>query len=129
MDAEFYTRTLERFLLPFIQEKFPSETPRFMQDNDPKHTSRLARNFFEVNNVNWWKTPPESPDLNPIENMWHELKEHLRAKVKPHTQGELIGGIKSFWATVNRAKCKKYIGHLHKVIPKVIEVEGAATGY
>ena len=33
--------------------------------------------------------------------MWHELKEYLRANIKPHTQNELIEGIKSFWATVN----------------------------
>ena len=69
MDAEFYTQILQRHLLPFIREKFPSQVPCFMQDNDPKHTSHFVRNFFEANHINWWKTPPESPDLNPIENM------------------------------------------------------------
>jgi transposase len=54
-----------------------------MQDNDPKHTSRLAKAFFSDNNINWWKTPPESPDCNPIENLWHEMKEYLRREVKP----------------------------------------------
>ena len=44
-----------------------------MQDNDPKHTSRRAQEFFSEQNVNWW-TPPESPDANPTENLWHELK-------------------------------------------------------
>ena len=42
---------------------------------------------------------------------------------------ELIQGILRFWGTVDTAKCLKYIGHLRKVIPKVIELEGAATGY
>ena len=45
-----------------------------MQDSDPKHTSRLAKEFFATNGVNWWRTPPESPDANPIGNLWHELK-------------------------------------------------------
>lgn len=129
MDADFYCQILDRFLVPFIHEKFPNQTPRFMQDNDPKHTSRLAQTFFQTNGINWWKTPPESPDLNPIENLWHELKEHLRARIKPHTQAELIEGIKSFWGTVNQAKCITYIRHLKKVIPKVIELDGTATGY
>lgn len=95
-----------------------------MQDNDPKRTWSVT-----IWKKRWWKTPPESPDLNPIENMWHELKEHLRAKVKPHTKSELINGIKGFWATVTEEKCRKYIRRLKKVIPKVIELEGAATGY
>lgn len=95
-----------------------------MQDNDPKHVSRLARVFMEENGINWWCTPAESPDLNPIENLWHELKEHLSSKVKPK---KLVTGIKVFWATVNRAKCERYIGHL--VILKVIDIKGEATGY
>ena len=129
MDAEFYTQILQQYLVPFIGDKFSDGTHRFMQDNDPKHMSRTARIFFEANNINWWKTPPESPNLNPIENLWHELKEYLRTRVKPRNKDELIAGIQSFWATVNPGKCHKYIRHLQKVIPKVIELEGAATGY
>ena len=64
-----------------------------MQDNDPKHVSRLAQKFFGDNGTNWWHTPPESPDLNPIENMWHELKEFLRREVKPRNKSELVDGI------------------------------------
>ena len=51
---------------------------RFMQDNDPKHTPSTARTFFEYNGINWWRTPPESPDANPIENLWHELKVSIK---------------------------------------------------
>ena len=39
------------------------------------------------------ETPPESPDLNPIENVWHELKEYLRQEIKPTNKSELIDGI------------------------------------
>ena len=45
-----------------------------MKDNDLKDTSAAAREFFAENSINWWKTPPESPDANPIENLWHKLK-------------------------------------------------------
>lgn len=102
---------------------------KFMQDNDPKHSSRMMKQWLEDKPVNWWKTPAESPDFNPIENLWHELKEYIRQEIKPKTKEDLIDGIEQFWETVDQAKCRKYIGHLRKVIPKVIELEGAATGY
>ena len=79
--------------------------------------------------MNWWKTIAESPDLNPIENLWHELKEFIRREIKPRGKDELVDGIKQFWRTVGVKKCTKYIRHLSKVIPKVIEVQGEPTGY
>ena len=96
MNAEGYATLLENALLPFLQLKFADKEHRFMQDNDSKHVSRQAQAFFEEHHINWWRTPPESPDLNPIENLWHELKEHIRARVKPRHLDELLNGIKEF---------------------------------
>lgn len=130
MDATLYCEILTRTLLPFLAEKFPTpNSHRFMQDNDPKHCSRAAQKFYGDTGINWWRTPPESPDLNPIENLWHELKEYLRRVIKPRTKEELVDGITTFWATVDVHKCTKYISHLRKVIPKVIENGGGPTGY
>ena len=127
MDSPLYVNILETTLLPFLARKFPT-SHRFMADNDPKHTSKLAQQFLNETQVNWWRTPAESPDLNPIENLWHEL-EYIRREVKPKNKDELIRGIKAFWRTVTPSVCAKYIGHLKKVIPKAIELKGDATGY
>lgn len=107
MNAELYVEILEKNLLPFITNKFPS-SHRFMQDNDPKHTSGLVQRFLTDHNVNWWKTVAESPDLNPIENLWHELKEFIRREVKPQNKEQLVEGIRSFWKTVDSNKCTRY---------------------
>lgn len=128
MDAPLYIDILNQTLLPSIRDVYP-DGHRFMADNDPKHTSGLAQCFLEDNEVYWWRTPAESPDLNPIENLWHELKEFIRREVKPTTKQLLVDGIRQFWTTVDVQKCRKYIRHLRKVIPKVIELDGAATGY
>lgn len=128
MNAKLYVKILRAALLPFIKDVYP-ESHKLMQDNDPKHTATMTADFSEKEGVNWWKTPPESPDLNPIENPWHEMKEYMRREIKPTTKQQLINGIRIFWRQVTDEKCQKYISHLRKVIPRVIEVEGAATGY
>ena len=82
MDAELYVTILRQTLLPFLCDVYPAGH-RLMQENDPKHTSRRPVSFFEEEGVNWWQTPPENPDMNPIENLWHEMKEFIRREVKP----------------------------------------------
>lgn len=128
MNAVRYGQILEASLLPFINECYP-DGHKLQQDNDPKHTSKYIENFFKQNNVVWWKTPAESPDLNPIENIWGSLKQFLRNQYKPKNMEELKNGIQMFWSTLTPVVCSNYIRHLHKVMPKVIEVGGNPSGY
>ena len=86
-----------------------------MQDNNPIHVSKKAQAFHEEKNMNWWYTPPEYPDTNTTENLWHEFKEFIWREVKPNVKAEHVLGIQPFWDTVDTQKCQKYIGHLRKV--------------
>ena len=124
MRKEFYVESILRDgLLPFVQETF-LDGYRIQQVNDPKHrskfttnrkfkiylanfsnwfslpcyTGRLAMQFIRDNNINYWPTPAESPDLNPIEMLWHELKCYLRRVVKPRNKDDLLSGIQKILA-------------------------------
>ena len=97
MEAILYCEILQRTLVLFLAENFPSPTThRFNQDNDPKHVSQMAQAFYLENGINWFRTPLELPDINPIENVWHELKEFIRREVKPSTKDQLVEGIRQF---------------------------------
>lgn len=129
MNARRLAMILEAGLLPFIAEKFP-DGHRLFHDNDPKHASNFIENFFHRNDVDWWPTPPESPDLNPIENIWGSMKQYLRTIYKPKNLQELKDGIEQFWITLTPEVCKRYIEHVTvKVIPKVVSVQGDPSGY
>ena len=89
----------------------------------------MAKYFLEVSCINHWKTPAESPDLNPIEMVWNELKVFLSKKIKPSNQAELVFGIKQFWEDFTVKKCIKYIDHIQKVLPIVVKRGGKASGH
>ena len=118
MTAKRLEKIFEAGLLPFIR-RFP-RGHRLYQDNDPKHSSKLIGKFFEDKKVNWWYTPPESPDLNPIELVWGSMKNYLRNTWKPRNLEQLKEGIKNFWSTLTPEICRQYISHLKKVIPRVV---------
>ena len=94
MKKELFISILDGTLIPFINV-YP-DGHRFMQDNDPKHTSGYAFDWMPDHSINWWRTLATLPDLNPIENLWHELKEFIRREVKPNTKDQLIQGIAQF---------------------------------
>ena len=128
MDAERLERVYEAGLIPFINEYYPDHH-RLYQDNDPKHSSHRIEDYFEEKGVYWWPTPAESPDLNPIENLWGSLKQYLRNTYKPKNLQELKDGIQHFWSTLTPEVCTRYITHLNKVIPTVVAKEGGPSGY
>jgi hypothetical protein len=101
LNAQFMCAIYKRGLLPTARKQFGLESTswKLQKDNDPKHTSTLARQWRENKGVQKIDWPSMSPDLAPIENVWQLLKMKLRRK-KLKTYQSLVGAIKREWKTL-----------------------------
>ena len=73
-----YVRLLRRYLFPVIHQMssfgIQLEDVLFQQDNAPVHQEYSVMNWLERNSIEVVDHLSYSPDLNPIEHVWVELK-------------------------------------------------------
>lgn len=80
MNKEVYLNILKNNLVSSAEKLGVSNNYCFYQDNDPKHTALDVRLWLLYNCPKVLKTPPQSPDLNPIEHLWAYLEQAIRKK-------------------------------------------------
>lgn len=80
VNTDKYLDISEQSLLPTMEEALVSgEDFIFQQDGAACHTSKKALKWFDKFNVPLLKWVASSPDLSPIETLWHNMKKQLRA--------------------------------------------------
>lgn len=115
MNGELYNEIISDYLIPFACAEYGIRNFVLHQDNDPKHTSRLCSNFLKLNNIKWIKAPSKSPDLNPIEWLWNDMKTWIRnQEPMPSTIGEMVWLVNIYQKNLTKEKCQNYINHLKK---------------
>jgi hypothetical protein len=64
-------------MVPSVKVVYPDGVIQFQQDHSSVHDSRVVQEWLsrqaDVELIDW---PPRAPDMNPIENMWSEVKKY-----------------------------------------------------
>lgn len=101
----------------------------FQHDNAPCHAARIVQQFLGNHGVRVLDWPGNSPDLNPIENLWHYMKRRVRAKC-PKTVPQLQQAILEVWVReISPDYCEKLIRSMPSRIAAVLKNHGYPTKY
>ena len=98
------------------------------QDNDPKHTSKLCKNYSGKKQVagmlSVMEWPAQSPDLNSIELLWEQL-DRMVCKKCPSSQSNLWEVLQEAWGEIFTDYLNKLTARMPKVCNAVIAANGA----
>lgn len=86
--------------------------------------------WFEAAGIRVMAWPAQSPDLNPIEHLWFQLKKKIHAHREP-TRGvhELWERSQAEWATITVDTCRALIESMPRRVEAVIKAKGGHTKY
>lgn len=128
MDQNVYLNILKQNLMPSTEKLGIRESFKFYQDNDPKHKAHKIRNWLLYNCPKVFETPPQSPDLNIIENIWGTLKKEIR-KHKIRNKNDLKQALLQEWDKISPQYCEKLVRSIPNRLTAVKRNEGYPTKY
>jgi hypothetical protein len=109
---------------------FPRGRGWFQEDNARPHKAKVAVAFREQNGLRSLPWPAQSPDLNPIENLWAEVKKSLqKQKKQPSNLAELEKRVKKVWNGLPKVLIENLVDSMPDRIQAVIAAKGGPTKY
>ncbi|KAE8896787.1 hypothetical protein PF003_g19510 [Phytophthora fragariae] len=92
----------------------------FVQDNAPAHRAKLTKKCAKELNLEDLGYPAQSPDLNPIENVWAAMKRELN-RTPATSLDDLKLKLRSVWADLDDTMIRKCVRSMPKRLDSVIK--------
>ncbi len=105
---EIYQEILEHFMLPSADKLYGDADFIF-------HTAKGTKSWFNDHGVTVLDWPTNSPDLNPVENVWGIVKRKMR-DTKPNNADDLKAAIKATWASLHLSSVTGWLPPCHAAL-------------
>lgn len=128
MDQYKYIDILKRNLQSSAEKLGIRSDYYFQQDNDPKHKAMNTRLYLAYNTPHLLETPPQSPDINPIEHVWNMLERKIR---NHHITNKnlLRKALHDEWIGLSTDFIEKLVLSMPNRLREVIKLKGYPTRY
>ena len=100
----------------------------FQEDNDSKLTAKTTQEWLQDKSLNVLEGPSQSPDLNPIEHLWRDLKIAVQ-RCSPSNLTELERICRKKCEKLPKYRCAKLVASYPRRLEAVIAAKGASTKY
>lgn len=102
----------------------------FQQDRAGSHRAGVTQKWLRDHLIDGFLHPAASPNMSPIENVWHVLKKKVRARPRtPTTQEELEEAVREAWDETSEHDIDKYVQSMQKRVQDLIQAKGGHTKY
>lgn len=99
-----------------------------MEDGAPIHRAKVSKEWKENNSIQTFCWPAQSPDLNPIENVWSLMKDAVHnRRIRPRTVKEMLTALNEEWGAISRNFLTNIIDSMPERIRAVIDNKGGST--
>nr|KAF6369233.1 hypothetical protein mMyoMyo1_010611 [Myotis myotis] len=106
---------------PIMLMAYPNGDGFFQQDNAPCHGAGIVQEWLQEHQGDFTllRWPPQSPNLNPIEHFWDEVKRAIRQLVpQPSKLTELDSAIHQAWCQIPRITFQHLVESMPEELPQ-----------
>lgn len=130
LDSTKYLSILRRKAIPELKKLFPEDDGIFQQDLASCHTAARVLDYLDSKRIDVLAWPGNSPDMNPIENLWAHYKRLIRAR-NCTTKASLRKEAAAIWDSDPGFLdlCQKLITSMPNRVQMLIKNRGGHTKY